>query len=165
MATFDWGANEQPVVPTGERLSVEAADLPEVVDLQSQGWVLAPDEPMWVFLPAIWPTTHRAWVVDRSTRWLERSRDGQVVERVPWSADVFDEVESDLNALLVEAEVPPRPAGRLWLLKPPSALLSVQDVIDRMIAPTLVADSEIVPSCNPEFVRHAQRTVQELFDR
>ncbi|GAA0946767.1 hypothetical protein GCM10009554_42980 [Kribbella koreensis] len=165
MATFDWGVSDEPAAPTGEPLPVEAADLPEVTELQSEGWALAPEEPMWVFLPAIWPGTHRAWVADRSTRWVENSRDGVVLDRAPWPADLYEEIESDVNALLAEAGVPPRPAGRLWLLKPPPVLTSVQDVIDQVIELALAAGSELVPSCNPEFVRHAQRTVQELFGR
>jgi hypothetical protein len=102
-------------------------------------------------------------VADRSTRWVEHSRDGAVVERVPWSADVYAEVESDYNGLLAEAEVPPRPANRLWLLKPPSPDVSVQAVLDRVLEPTLAPDSEIVPSCNAAFVRHAHRTIRKFF--
>lgn len=163
MVSFDWGLDQPPAAPSGEGVALPPADLPEVVELVAQGWSLAPEEPLWVFLPAVWPRTHRTWVADRSTRWVEHSRDGAVVERVPWSADVYAELESDYNGLLAEAEVPPRPANRLWLLEPPSSDMSVQAVLDRVLEPTLSPDSEIVPSCNPAFVGHTYRTVHGLF--
>ncbi|MGW6201482.1 DUF5956 family protein [Kribbella sp. NPDC055110] len=163
MVSFDWGLDEPPAAPGDGRVALPPADLPEVVELVDQGWSMAPEEPLWVFLPAVWPRTHRTWVVDRSTRWVEHSRDGIVVERVPWSADLYAEVEADSNGLLAEAEVPPRPANRLWLLKPPSPDISVQAVLDRVLEPTVSPDSEIVPSCNPAFVSHAHRTVHGLF--
>jgi hypothetical protein len=77
---------------------------------------------------------------------------------------VYAEVESDCNGLLAEAEVPPRPANRLWLLKPPSSDISVRAVLDHVLEPTLSPDSEIVPSCNAAFVSHTHRTIRELFD-
>ncbi|MFC9694768.1 DUF5956 family protein [Kribbella sp. NPDC056951] len=160
----DWGLETPAAAPGGERLPLAAPDLPEVMELLRTGWALAPDEPMWVFLPAVWPSTHRVWVADRSTRWVEHSRDGVVVERVPWSDELHAEVEADHNELLAQAGIPARPVGRLWLLKAPSKLASVQKVLELVLEPSLQPGSPLLPSCNAEFVRHTQQTVSALFE-
>ena len=43
-------------------------ELLEIQRLLSEGWELAPDAPVWVFLPAIWPRNERTWVPDRVSR-------------------------------------------------------------------------------------------------
>lgn len=72
-AAYDWGLH-QPADPVAARTMNEDADglepeqLPEVRERTAQGEELAPDAPMLVFLPAVWPRALRTWVPDRASR-------------------------------------------------------------------------------------------------
>jgi hypothetical protein len=165
VVTYNWGVDEPPgiEVTPGSRLPLPPEELPEVVELRRQGWALAPDPPMWVFLPAVWPQSHRTWVADRATRWVTNYRDGQLVERVPWSGAVYESVESDYNELLREAGIAPRPAGRLWLLKAPPMFVSLDQAVEALVGQGLAKGSEIEPNCNPAFVDYVQQIVSGWF--
>jgi len=165
MAGYDWGLDEGPaiVLPTDPRLPLAPEELPEVLELEQQGWALAPDAPMWGFLPAVWPRSHRTWIADRATRWESRYRDAQLVGRVPWSETLREEVESDYNGLLREVGIGPRPPGRLWMLKPPASFATLAEVLDVVVRPTMRPGSEVESSANPGFVDYVRRAVGELF--
>jgi len=45
-------------------------------------------------------------------------RPGGPVCRHPWTAGMHFDAERDANKMLVAAGLPPRPAGRLWVLRP-----------------------------------------------
>jgi hypothetical protein len=131
--------------------------LPEVRRLLAEGWELAPDAPMFAFLPAVWPADRRTWVPDRAVRLEHRSvvdtTTGLFRSRVtvPTGPAAHAEVEDDVDALLVEAGVTGRPRGRLWLLKPPPGYASVDallDEIDRRAAATGLGSE-----CSPAYVR------------
>jgi hypothetical protein len=118
---------------------------------------------MWVFLPAVWAPSHRTWVIDRATQWSTNFRDGEIVERSPWSEALYGEVEADCNDLLGQVGIAPRPVGRLWLLKPPAMFSSVDEAVDELVTSTLHDGSGIEPNCNPEFVNHVERMVASWF--
>ncbi|MEV0158336.1 hypothetical protein AB0H57_32280 [Micromonospora sp. NPDC050686] len=71
---YAWGA-DQPPDPAAARAAETDADglmpeqLPEVREPIARGWQLAPDAPMLVFLPLVWPPQQRTWVPDRATRY------------------------------------------------------------------------------------------------
>ncbi|GAA3043845.1 hypothetical protein GCM10017562_00830 [Streptomyces roseofulvus] len=118
---------------------LEPDRLPEVRELVEMGWALAPEAPMWVFLPYVWPARARTWVPDRSTRWqIDTTLDatGQIldVECHPLSPGEKETQEEDAAADLAIAGVPPRPRGRLWLLRPVGGLGDLQAVLEHLCA-------------------------------
>ncbi|MFE6225919.1 DUF5956 family protein [Streptomyces sp. NPDC057854] len=118
---------------------LEPDRLPEVRELVERGWAPAPETPMWVFLPYVWPAEARTWVPDRSTRWqLDTTLDaaGRVldVECRPLSREEKETQEQDAAADLALAGVPPRPRGRLWLLRPVGGLENLAAVLEHLCA-------------------------------
>lgn len=165
MVEVNWAVDDppHPVSRRHEgRSDVQQAELPEVLALAEEGWCLAPDAPMWVFLPAVWPVSERTWVPDRSTNYVTRWSDSGYSDRVPWSDHDYTEVEADMNMLLGQAGVPGRPAGRLWLLRVPAQFKDLDDVLDDLVSS---ADAQsVVPNCNRDFVVHVAHRLQPLFD-
>ena len=140
MVEYDWGLDEPPH-PLGrsldERSDLEVGQLPEVRALLAEGWFLAPEAPVLAFLPAIWPRSARTWIPDRSTHYAIVSTldgDWNVLEtcREPWTQTDHDTYEIDINVLLGEGRVPPRPAGRIWLLRPPPGFSSLDEAVDHL---------------------------------
>lgn len=107
-------------------------DLPEVRAAVAAGWFLAPDAPMWVFLPPLWPKRARAWVPDRSTHYMVGACTSQPSRRVPWTQDVIAEMEQNANSELERCGLPARPANRIWLLKPPPSFGGLDDVLGQL---------------------------------
>ncbi|WNI18146.1 DUF5956 family protein [Actinacidiphila sp. ITFR-21] len=119
------------------RTELEPDRLPEVRELAEFGWEPAPQAPLWVFLPYVWPEDDRVWVPDRSTRWAVETRTdaaGRItgVRCDPLSPDDLAVLESDANADLAAVGVPARPAGRVWLLRPPSGFDDLDAVLDHL---------------------------------
>jgi len=135
--------------------------LPEVVAAQRDGWFLAPDAPLWAFLPAVWPTAHRRWIEDRSARYTTISCSGSDPVTLPWSAWDFFEVEREINDMLVDSGVPPRPAGLLWLLRPPHLFGRVEDVLTHLTDQAQAGDVPVM--CCPSFVDLCEAEVLTLF--
>ncbi|MBU8858054.1 MULTISPECIES: DUF5956 family protein [unclassified Micromonospora] len=168
---YDWGLN-QPADPAAARTMNEDADglepeqLPEVRELTAQGWELAPDAPMLVFLPAVWPRALRTWVPDRASRyetWYEQDPRTNVVLReqtVRSSWESRDEVENDNDALLAEAGVTGRPRWRLWLLKPPPGFATVNEFLADLGRRADAAG--IDGACSPQYVRFTADRLREL---
>ena len=130
VAYWNWEATRLPLPNVDERpSSLVAAELPEVLAARDRGWWLAPETPMWVFLPAVWPEQHRGWLVDRSSRYVEEYCTGQSPRRLPWSADDSATVERDLNTLLRECGLPARPPARLWFLRLPPGCVSLEELL------------------------------------
>jgi hypothetical protein len=131
VVAYDWGLDQAPhPVSAGrdERVDQEPDRLPEVRLLVGEGWRLAPDAPVFAFLPAVWPARLRTWVPDRAARYEERSvmdPGGGRVRRtftVAWSDDTREDIDDDVDWSL----------GRLWLLKPPEGFASVDAFLDHV---------------------------------
>ena len=88
---------------------------------------------MWTFLPAVWPASARAWILDTRIRHARISCDGKPAQVVPWCTADYFQVEADANELLVECGLPPRPAGRLWLLKSPPDQRSLHGTLELLV--------------------------------
>ncbi len=148
--TGDWGRDELPLRGEWPTTSLPADRLPGVLAARAEGWTLAPDAPVWAFLPAVWPPEHRCWVEDRSVRYVRVTCTGAPPVSIPWSAWDHVEGERDVNELLVESGVPPRPAGRVWLLRPPPGWPDLDTVLRSV---TGAADAAGVEgACSPPFV-------------
>lgn len=77
MTDADWQVDPPASVSVdGPRVAQERAELPEVLEPQAHGWVMAPNAPVWSWLPAVFPRTHRTWVHDRSTAYCLEWVDG-----------------------------------------------------------------------------------------
>lgn len=118
-------------VPTDGRDPAAPELLPEVRALVSDGWVLAPEAPVWAFLPAVWPRSHRTWVRDRGTR-TSLSFEGATSRRVDWRDHDYAERDADYASLCRQAGVTERPAGRLWLLRPPTPW-TVEQILEQVV--------------------------------
>ncbi|MQA09892.1 MAG: hypothetical protein GEU98_15335 [Pseudonocardiaceae bacterium] len=140
MPDYDWGLDE-PAHPSAQHMHGEQrrperpAELPEVVRLTEGGWFLAPEAPLWAFLPAVWPRHGRTWFPDVATRYLVESwsspnSSSHTSRTRPWPDEVYAEVEADSNTLMAEAGIAPRPRGRLWLLHPPAGRRTLDAVLE-----------------------------------
>ncbi len=157
----DWGVDTEPIPSSWPRAALPAAQLPEVLTARGDHWFLAPDAPMWAFLPAVWPPRHRRWLEDRSIRWVRISCSGSPPVQLPWSAWDHLQSERDVNELLLSCSVPARPPARLWLLRPPTTFPDLDSAVGR-IADT-VARSGLDVRCSPELVELTERVVGDLF--
>ena len=159
--TRDWGLDSEPMRSGWPSKAMLAHELPEVLEARDEGWFLTSDAPMWAFLPAVWPAAHRRWIPDRSIRWARMSCAGGPTTDMPWSAWDYVEHERDINDLLTASSVPPRPAGRLWLLRTPRAFRDLDSTIDSLAKSALRA--EIALCCSQELVEFVETTVVDWF--
>jgi hypothetical protein len=169
VTSADWSIERPPLHLPGLGLadcepvdSDDPAALPLVQAAGSLGYEPTPDAPLWCFLPAIWPQDARAWVRDTRIRHQSVSCTGRPAVRVPWSAADHAEAEADINALLAECGIPSRPAGRLWLLRPPPGYQALDAVLRHVVAAADAADIEVMAS--PKLVAHVTAELQRLFD-
>ncbi|WP_258724902.1 DUF5956 family protein [Cellulomonas sp. NS3] len=157
----DWGGEDGLLRDPWPAEPLPPERLPSVAAARAQGWHLAPDAPLWCFLPAVWPARQRAWVPDRSVRVVRTVCDGVPGPEIPWSAWDHAEVEGVVASLLADAGVPARPPGRLWLLRPPPGTRDLDDAVDRLAAG---AESAGVPvRCCAELVAWSAATVDGWF--
>ena len=141
--------------------SDDVDDLDEVAEARRQGWFPLGEAPLWCFVPAVWPADARVWVRDRRIRHLTKQCEDGRLERMPWSAADYFEVEDDYNRFLTEYGVPPRPPGRIWLLRLPAAYGNLVEVLSDIWDSWRTAGGEDPPG--PELVRHTARRLREIF--
>lgn len=89
------------------------------------------------------------------------SCNGEPNKRVPWSTWDYFEIESDLNSSLTDCGFPPRPPGRLWLLKPPPQFVSLDETLRHLSASAESAGLLIYT--HVDFADHVAREVDMLF--
>ncbi|WP_411103464.1 DUF5956 family protein [Streptomyces sp. cmx-4-9] len=121
------------------RSEQEPDRLPEVRELEVLGWEPAPEAALWAFLPYVWPPQDRTWIPDRSTRWaVETGLDGHgritAVECAPLPGGDVELLEAEADAVLAGLGLPPRPRGRLWLLRPVGSLPAVDAMLAHLRA-------------------------------
>lgn len=167
MVTGDWGVDDDFLADRAVLDSLlaaiesdDASDLPGVQAAGDQGFEPAPDAPLWVFLPAVWPREARAWVPDRRVRTARVVSGDGSAHRVPWSAADYAEAEADASALLRACGLPPRPAGRVWLLRPLAGLARVADVLAVLTQSAEAAG--IAVAASEAFAAHVQRELEVL---
>lgn len=117
-AQFLW---EEQAKEIGDRPvdSDDANDLPLARLAREHGFEVAPDAPMLLFLPVVWPMAARAWIRDNRLRHLRTYVDGQLAG-LPWStADYFEAADDERDFLAALLPLPKRPPGRVWLLRAP----------------------------------------------
>ena len=167
MTAADWGLDLPDLVVPGTYPqddpvdSDDPADLPVVAAARSLGWEPAHEAPLYCFLPAVWDQGARAWVHDLRVRHEWGCRPGDDPRRRPWSTWTYAEIEADVNALLAECGLPPRPFGRVWLLRPPPGFASMDEVLDHLSDHAVAAGEEIMVT--PGFVRVVAAEVRRLF--
>ncbi len=167
MAVPDWGVDEpaRSFGPGGWSwepvYSDQADDVPEVVAARALGFFPADEAPLWCFIPAIWPAQERAWVRDCRVRHLTRSYSDGRSERLPWTAAEYADIENDTDTLLTELGLPPRPAGRIWLLRPPGTHATAQAVLDDVWAGWLASGGPA--TATPEFVEYTDSRLRGMF--
>jgi hypothetical protein len=166
----DWGFEEDPQDFGVRGLDWEplnsdkADDLEEIAAAREQGWFPLVEAPLWCFIPAVWPRHARAWIRDRRVRHSSSQCEDRPVERVPWSAADYFEIEDDYNRVLDQYRVPSRPAGRIWVLRPPAGFTTIDDVLSDIWSGWEKAtggETETPPG--PELVEHAVLRIRELF--
>ncbi|MEV6250699.1 DUF5956 family protein [Streptomyces sp. NPDC051742] len=165
---MSWDASGRPhqlAVRRSAPSELEPDRLPEVRELEELGWIFAPAAPMWVFLPYVWPRNARTWVPDRSTRWeidTTFAAAGQLldVECRPVSAAEREARERDAAADLTVAGIPPRPSGRLWLLRPVGDFNELAAVLDHLCA--AAEEREVPVELSADFARLCERELQIL---
>ncbi|MFJ3173060.1 DUF5956 family protein [Streptomyces roseus] len=137
------------------RSEQEPDRLPEVRELEVLGWEPAPGETLWAFLPYVWPPAARTWIPDRSTHWAVETRlDGHGhitgVEAAPLADPDLHDLDREAEEVLARLGIPPRPPGRLWLLRPPGSFPTVGAVLDHLRALARERGVEVSPS--PDFL-------------
>jgi len=167
MVAADWGLDTEETsfahVPHDRCEPIDSDDpamLPQAQAARAQGYEPAHEAPMWCFLPAIWPESARAWVRDTRVRHASGSCDGRAW-RAPWSAADHAEIEVDTNEMLRRCGLPPRPAGRVWLLKPPPGFTNLQETLGHLGRTAELAGLDAMASRS--FVEHVERELDTLF--
>ena len=105
-----------------ELITNDLDDLEEIRRLRAKGWEGTQLEaPAWDWLWIFWPRSHRAHVLDRRVRFATEYRDREPEgRRVLWPAKEYAEIEWSANSALADLGLPARPAGHIWLLRPPA---------------------------------------------
>ncbi|MFD9369334.1 DUF5956 family protein [Streptomyces sp. NPDC060020] len=133
------------------RSELEPDRLPEIRELEVLGWEPAPEDLRWAFLPYVWPPAARTWIPDRSTHWaVDISLDGHGhitgVECAPLTEPDLHGLDQEADAALAGLGLPPRPGGRLWLLRPVGSFTTVGAVLDHLDALAARHAVEALPS-------------------
>ncbi|MGC4748136.1 DUF5956 family protein [Micromonospora sp. DT201] len=161
---YDWGLDEpaNPVADrAGEAAGLTPEQLPEVRELTARGWQLAPDAPLYAFLPAVWPRKLRTWVPDRATSYDTcYEQDPKTHTVLPTQTRVAGpaEIDEDHDWTLARVGITGRPRGRLWLLKPPHGYDSVDALLDEVWQ--RAQQQGIEATMNEPFVELTARTVR-----
>ncbi|MGP3687004.1 DUF5956 family protein [Streptomyces sp. IBSNAI002] len=137
------------------RSELEPDRLPEVRELEVLGWEPAPEELRWAFLPYVWPPAARTWIPDRSTHWaVETSLDGHGhitgIECAPLPDTDLNGLDGETDTALAALGLPPRPRGRLWLLRPVGPFPTLAALLARLDATAAARGTE--PGLSPEFL-------------
>ncbi|HRA07860.1 MAG TPA: DUF5956 family protein [Propionicimonas sp.] len=165
MGEPDWGVEEaaRSFGPAGWSwepvYSDRPEDVPEVIAAREVGYFPADEAPLWCFIPAIWPVSERAWVRDCRVRHLSRSYSDGRLERLPWTAAEYAEIEDDTNRSLADLGLPPRPGGRIWLLRPPAPYPTAQAVLDHLWDGWRDGPDTVTP----KFVAYIESRLRNLF--
>lgn len=148
-------AGEVPV------MTDDARTLSLAVAAREDGFEVAPDAPLWLFLPAVWPVESRAWIRDNRVRRLRTMIKGRWGD-LPWGAADYFEVEASEQEVIRSYGLSPRPPGRVWLLRPPPAVSDMEQTLQ------LLSDGAesagVVADVTPEFLDHTVRTLRALFE-
>jgi len=166
MTSVDWGVETEslPGIADGRYTPADADDPMEMAAVRAaleQGFEPAPEAPLWTFLPAVWPHASRAWVPDTRVRHMQILCTGKPARTVPWSTADYFEMETDANRLLSECGLPSRPPGRLWLLKPPPEVPSLDAALSRLVTSAKNAGLDIM--ANRAFVQQVLSDLKGLF--
>lgn len=139
-------------------------NLAEVKHLRARGYhLMDPDSIVDVRFTAVWPARHRVWVPDRSTRVVRWSCDDGSSGTSPLSAEDRAEVEMEMNWLLADGGLPPRPPGRVWLVELPQqrkSLYNYQISLQRRADQAGVSDDEYG---RPEWVAFMRGAIADDF--
>lgn len=160
MMVADWGVDEESVYVRSSSGPPRAAhEIREVQEQAVEGFELLDDSFMSSYAPAIWPREHRRWAQDHSTHFKTVVINDEPASRYPWTVWDHIEIERDYNELLVAAGLPPRPAGRLWLLRPPARLPDLNAALSELTRRAVAAGAE--PMLCAGLVEVAARVVGE----
>jgi hypothetical protein len=124
-----------PLSVNGPRVPLPRSELPEVLELVSQGWVLAHEAPVWAFLPAVFPRTHRTWLHDRSTWYFEEWVDGVPQPPRPLPSDDVADVQRVYADHAARCGFVDWDASRIWMLRGGNGL-TVDQIIERIVRAT-----------------------------
>ncbi|HVQ17662.1 MAG TPA: DUF5956 family protein, partial [Actinomycetes bacterium] len=169
MEPVDWGADTAPANFPGSDVgrfapteSDDPWELPAVRVAREHGYEVAPEAPMWTFLPAVWPKDARTWIPDTRVRYMRVSCNGEPTRVLPWSTADYFEIEAEANGTLADCGIPTRPAGRLWLLRPPPGQPSVEHVLSLLVASAEGRGLQVLAT--REFVEHVRQELSVMFE-
>ena len=171
MSGYTWEATSSEARFFGKVREQSAGELPVMTDdarslllavaAREDGFEAAPDAPLWLFLPAVWPVESRAWIRDNRIRRLRTMIEGRWVD-LPWGTADYFEVEASEQDVIRSFGLPPRPPGRVWLLRPPPAVSDLGQTLQ------LLTDSArsagVATEVTLEFFDHTARTLRALFE-
>ena len=171
MPDFTWEGTSREARFFGRVQEQNAGEVPVMTDdaralslavaAREDGFEVAPDAPLWLFLPAVWPVESRAWIRDnrvRRMRTMTRGRWGDL----PWGAADYFEVEASEQEVIRSYGLPPRPPGRVWLLRPPVAVSDLEQTL-RLLSDG-AESAGVVADVTPQFLDHTVRTLRALFE-
>lgn len=163
-----WGIDDPPgpfrsADGVADADSDDVNDVPAVAEARTLGYFPAHEAPLWCFIPAIWPSAARAWTPDVRIRHKTRGATAGSRVFLPWSAYDHFSIEDETNLLLARVGLPPRPGGRIWLLKPPPGYDDLDAVLQHVWTSWRSSGGEDLMT--PEFVAHAQRELGRLFSQ
>ena len=158
----DWGVDEPSRDGPWPTAATGPSGLPAVVAAGQEGFSLAPEAALWCFLPAVWPPSERAWVEDRAARYVT-VHTRRSASQVPWSRWDFAAAEQDVRQLLAASGVPPRPPGRLWMLRPPPVFDTLDETLEAIVERAEAAGVPVM--CSQPFVAATAVALRDWFGR
>jgi hypothetical protein len=75
---------------------------------------------------------------------VQSTCNGEPTRTLPWSTADYVEMESDANWFIAECGLPPRPPGRLWLLRPPRGFISLDSTLTWLVESAKEAGLDIM---------------------
>ena len=164
-----WSEPADPIAD-GDSMGVltnDLDDLPEMAPARARGFEgEIPEAPGWTWIWILWPRSHRAWLPDRRVRfgWSYDAVDGEpsAGKQQMWPTWEYAEVEMAANSSLSDLGLPHRPAGRLWLLRPPSRFAALDAAFTEIMRLADEREIRVVPW--PGLLEPVQQIVAELFD-
>lgn len=157
----DWFDDAPHPSSSEEATTLTVDQLPEVKALQDEGWWLAPEAPIFTFLPAVWPRTMRTWVHDRSTHYVREWIN--YVERPlqPFTEDDWFTVDNIADHSCQMAGFPGSPRRRIWLLQLPPGHCTLKHWTSALLRAAHSAGQPVMAS--PEFTEFTASFVDQSF--
>ncbi|MCQ3810121.1 MAG: hypothetical protein KTV68_06155 [Acidimicrobiia bacterium] len=158
--------DKQPLIPGVQVVEHNwGINDPPADDHAHPGMFKEPEAPMWVFLPAIWPSDRRIWTPVGSYQTMTYcyypAADRSDTHKRTRTQEEQTEIDNDIDALLAEVGITPRPRGRVHYLEMPTGIFDLKEILESITA--RAHEEGVEPRCHKAFVLVAIQVIEECF--